>query len=275
MLRLSIEEIISFIEQGKPFEAVSKDYSFTLKIATYVPYVCAAVHDGHQFRKELWENCLNTEYERWYEEDPCTKQMVQSHPIVIAGCDSRFEYDLNRAPDIAVFDTAWGKQLWKNPLPEALKQKSLAKHGRFYEVVHALVRKLEAMHPKVIVFDMHSYNWKRWDREVPVWNLGTSNIDNARFGGIVKDWESKLGGIALPNEIKTTTGINDTFQGNGHFLKYITHNFSNTLVLATEISKIYCDELTGVIFPEVVQAVEKQLKELIPLQAKEFEEDLC
>jgi len=275
MLRLSIEEIISNIDQGKTFEAVSEEYSFTLKIEAYVPYICGAVHDGHQFRKELWDNCLHTEYERWYEEDPCTKQMVASHPIVIAGLDSRFEYDLNRAPDTAVFDTAWGKQLWKTPLPDAMEQKSLKKHSDFYKVVHVLVQKLESMYSKIMVFDMHSYNWKRWDREVPVWNLGTLNIDNARFEGIVKNWERKLASISLPNGIRTTTGINDTFQGNGYFLKYITNNFNNALVLATEISKIYCNELTGIVFPEVVMAVEKQLKELIPLQVEEFTEDLC
>ncbi len=275
MHKLSVEEIISRIEGEIPFEAVSDDYSFTLKIEEYTPYVCGAVHDGHQFRHELWENCLHTEYERWYEEDPCTKQMVHSHPIVISGLDSRFEYDLNRPPETAIFDTAWGKQLWKQPLADVQKQKSLAKHANFYSVVEALFKKLEELHPKVIVFDMHSYNWKRWDREVPLWNLGTHNIDNERFGGIVKDWETKLGSIELPNGIKTTTGINDTFQGNGHFLKYITQNFDNTLVLATEISKIYCDERTGVIFPEVVDAVEKQLKELIPLQATEFMKSTC
>ena len=139
MHRLAVQDIISLIEQGEAFEAVSEDYSFTLKIEGYVPYVCAAVHDGHQFRQELWENCLHTEYERWYEEDPCTKQMIHSHPIVIAGLDSRFEYDLNRAPDTAVFDTAWGKQLWKTPLKETEKVESLAKHSNFYKVVHALI----------------------------------------------------------------------------------------------------------------------------------------
>jgi hypothetical protein len=275
MLRLSVDDIILRIEKKVAFEAVSDDYSFTLKIEDYAPFVCGAVHDGHQFRKELWDNCLHTEYERWYEEDPCTKQMIQSHPIVIAGLDSRFEYDLNRPPETAVFDTAWGKQLWKNPLPDTQKQESLKKHAEFYRVVEALIKKLEELHRKVIVFDMHSYNWKRWEREVPVWNLGTTNIDNQRFEGIVIDWEVKLGAIELPNNLKTTTGINDTFQGNGHFLKYITQKFSNTLVLATEISKIYCDELTGVIFPEVVMAVEKQLQDLIPLQATEFVKSTC
>ncbi|UOY06670.1 N-formylglutamate amidohydrolase [Muricauda sp. SCSIO 64092] len=275
MHRLSIPEIISNINQQIPFEAVSEDYSFTIKVDGYVPYICGAVHDGHQFRKELWENCLHTAYERWYEEDPCTKQMVQSHPIVIAGLDSRFEYDLNRPPESAVFDTAWGKQLWKVPLSNEMKQKSLKKHDGFYQVVHALVAKLETLFPKIIVFDMHSYNWKRWEREVPVWNLGTTNIDNHRFGAIVDSWSTKLGGLSLPYGMASTSKINDTFQGNGHFLKYITKHFANTLVLATEISKIYCDELTGVIFPEVVATVEKQLQELIPLQATEFEKSTC
>lgn len=270
MLRLSVNEIIGKIKDEALFEAVSDDYSFTIKVAKYVPYICGAVHDGHQFRKSLWDNCIHTEYERWYEEDPCTKQMVQSHPIVIAGCDSRFEYDLNRPPETAIFDTAWGKKLWKTALAEDEKAHSLKKHTNFYKVVHALVDIVESKYGKAIVFDMHSYNWKRWDREVPTWNLGTANIDNDRFGDIVEAWSKKLGAIQLPHDLPQTSLINDTFQGNGYFLKYITKNFKNTLVLATEISKVYCDELTGVIYPEVVKAVEERLKQLIPLQAEEF-----
>jgi len=274
MHRLTVDEIVTKINAGETFEAVSSDYSFTLKIADYVPFVCGAVHDGHHFRPSLWDNCLHTEYERWYEEDPCTKQMVRSHPIVLAGCDSRFEYDLNRHPDTAIYTDAWGKQLWNSPLAENERQHSLQKHGNFYRVVDALIGKLESLFPQVLVFDMHSYNWKRWDREVPVWNLGTANIDNTRFGATAEAWRAKLGTLVLPHEIASTSKINDTFQGNGYFLKHITHKFQHTLVLATEISKIYCDEHTGVVFPEVVDAVEKQLLELIPLQATEFERSL-
>ncbi|WP_394749085.1 N-formylglutamate amidohydrolase [Spongiimicrobium salis] len=272
MHKLSVEDIVSNIEAEIPFEAVSEDYSFTIKIEKYIPYICAAVHDGHQFRKSLWENCLHTEYERWYEEDPCTKQMVQSHPIVIAGCDSRFEYDLNRPPETAIYTDAWGKQLWKSPLDQKEKEHSLRKHFAFYKVVHALVAQIEQKYSHALVFDMHSYNWKRWEREVPVWNLGTANIDDKRFGAIATSWSTSLGQMQLPNKIKTTSKINDTFQGNGYFLKYITRHFDQTLVLATEISKIYCNEHTGTIFPEVVHAVERQLKELIPLQARVFQE---
>lgn len=274
MLRLSVSEIIAKIESEIPFEAVSDDYSFTIKIEEYAPYICGAVHDGHQFRKPLWENCLHTEYERWYEEDPCTKEMVQSHPIVIAGCDSRFEYDLNRAPETAIYTDAWGKQLWRKPLSSEEKKLSLEKHSNFYKVVHALVERIETRFGKVIVFDMHSYNWKRWDRPVPVWNLGTANINNERFGGLAASWSQKLGGMTLPNGIESTSKINDTFQGNGYFLKYITQNFNNTLVLATEIAKVYCDEYSGILYPEVIRSVEEHLKELIPLQLQEFQETL-
>ncbi len=272
MRKLSVEDIIISIEERKCFEAVADDYSFTIKIESYAPFVCGAVHDGHQFRKSLWENCLHTEYERWYEEDPCTKQMVNSFPIVIAGCDSRFEYDLNREPEHAIYEDAWGKRLWKKNLSKEEKKASLQKHTNFYRVVHELISKLETDFKKVIVFDMHSYNWKRWDREVPVWNLGTANIDTVRYGSLVEKWRIKLGSMQLPNGIKSTSKVNDTFQGNGYFLKYITQNFKDTLVLATEISKIYCDELTGVIYPEVVQSVEEHLKELIPDMVQEFEE---
>ncbi|MEO1010801.1 MAG: N-formylglutamate amidohydrolase [Bacteroidota bacterium] len=270
MHKLSVEEILQRIAREIPFEAVAEDYSFTLKIASYQPYVCGAVHDGHQFRKSLWENCLHTEYERWYEEDPCTQEMVQSHPIVITGCDSRFEYDLNRPPDTAIYEDAWGKKLWKNPLPDTERGISLSKHRNFYKVVHTLISKLEALHGKVLVFDMHSYNWKRWNRPVPTWNLGTKNIDTHRFGTLVNAWSQKLGTMGLPNGIAPTSKINDTFQGNGYFLKYITQNFDNTLVFATEIAKVYCDELSGTIYPEVVRSVETQLAELIPLQVNEF-----
>lgn len=270
MQKLSIEDIIEKIKDEEVFSAVAEDYSFTLKISQYVPYICGAVHDGHYFRKGLWENCLHSAYERWYEEDPETKNMVISHPILIAGRDSRFEYDLNRTPEEAIFETAWGKTLWKHPLTKDQKKKSLAKHEAFYKVVHALVSKIEEKFGVAVVYDMHSYNRKRWDREVPTWNLGTSNIDNARFIKSVEAWKESLSEIKLPGGIKSTVKINDTFQGNGYFLKYITNNFNNTLVLATEIAKVYCDEHEQIIYPEIVATVENELKERIPEHATHF-----
>ncbi len=270
MEKLSVSEIISKIEAEECFEAVASDYSFTIKIDSYVHYICGAVHNGHQFRKELWENCFHTEYDRWFEEDPCTKEFVKTHPIVIAGCDSRFEYDLNRDPENAIFEDAWGKKLWKEPLNIEARKRSSQKHAAFYTVVHALMTKLEELFGIVVVYDMHSYNWRRWEREVPVINLGTSNVDNDRFDNEIETWRKSLSELKLPHKIKTTSKINDTFLGNGYFLKYITKNFENTLVLATEFKKIYCDERDGVIFPEVVSAIEEQLRSKLIEHATSF-----
>ena len=270
MLRLSIKEIINKIESQEIFEAVADDYSFTIKIDEYVHYACGAVHDGHQLRSELWDTCLHTTYERWYEEDPATKQMVQAQPIVISGLDSRFEYDLNRPPETAIYSDAWGKQLWREPQSELMKIKSLQKHDNFYKVTHALIKKLEELFGVCIVYDMHSYNWTRWDREVPTWNLGTSNIDNDRFGETIEKWRQILSIMKLPHGIASNCKINNTFYGNGYFLIYLTKSFKNTLVLATEVKKIYCDEIKYVLFPEVIEAIEQSLITNIKAHAQSF-----
>lgn len=121
MLKLSLLEIIQRIEREETFHAVLEDYSFSIKIDDYVPYVCAAVHNGHHFSKDLWKNCWHTEHERLYEEDPHTGQMISGLPITLIAHDSRFEYDLNRAPETAIYETAWGKTLWKKPLSKKRK----------------------------------------------------------------------------------------------------------------------------------------------------------
>ncbi len=270
MQKLSIDTIVQKIENEEVFHAVAEDYSLTLKIDEYVPYICAAVHDGNQFRKELWSKCLHTAYERWFEEDPCTKEMVQSHPIVLAGRDSRFEYDLNRSPEAAIYEDAWGKKLWKEPLTASEKEKSLQKHTNFYKIVHALVKKTESKFGTIVAYDMHSYNWKRWKREVPVFNIGAEKIDVNRFADDVELWRKSLQEIQLPNNIKTTAKINDVFKGNGYFLKYITQNFNNTLVLATEVSKIYGNELEGIIYPEVVNSIKNALQSKLKEHALNF-----
>lgn len=268
--RLTIEQMKSLIETEQCFHAISSDYSFTLKIDNYVPYLCAAIHNGHQFRKELWSFCTHSAFERWHEEDPETMTMVATMPMVMAGCDSRFEYDLNRAPSEAIYEDAWGKPLWRKNLPSKMKEVSITKHTAFYEIVHTLIAQIESKFNCCIVYDMHSYNIHKWDRKVPTWNIGTENIDNVRFGGVVENWRKSLSELALPNGIENTALLNDTFKGNGYFLKNITNKFSHTLVLATEIAKVYCDENTQVVYVDVVDAIANQLSKKIPLHASQF-----
>ncbi|WP_167341975.1 N-formylglutamate amidohydrolase [Nonlabens sp. SY33080] len=271
MIKLSIEEIIEKIRKEETFHAVAFDYSFVVKIDDYVPFFAAAVHDGHHFDASLWSQCLHSEYERRYEEDPATGQMISDTPITLIGLDSRFEYDLNRAPDTAIYDSAWGKKLWSTPLSRKQKEQQLQKHNNFYRVVKALSHKLEEMYPAVVVYDMHSYNYKRWDREVPVFNIGTSNVDEDRYRVAITEWQEMLDDLPLPIDQEVRCNINDVFQGNGYFLKFITANTQNTLVLATEISKIYCNELTGQLFPDVIKSVQDLLRYYIKSHAHNFQ----
>lgn len=262
MDKLTIEEIVRKIELGITFEATPPDDSFRIKIDDYIPFVCAAIHNGHQFREELQENCLLDDFERWYEEDPETASFIRSFPIVIVGNDSRYEYDLNRSPKEAIYDVAWGKKVWENPLPDEQKKNSLDKHTNFYRVVHALISKIEQRFGSCIVFDIHSYNYKRYNRYLPLFNLGVDKVDQNRFNPIIKHWFKELRKVALP-DIVNTVAINDIFYGHGYFLSYITDNFKNTLVLATEVKKVYCNEETGENYPLVISLLTQGLKRSI------------
>ena len=269
MKSISIQQILDNIENEIVFEAYAEDESFKIKIDEYIPYVCAAIHDGGQMREDIREKCLLSNYERWYEEDPHTAEFVETFPILIQGCDSRFEYDLNRGPETAVYEEAWGKQVWKEPLSVSQKQKSIAKHHAFYEVLEALINKLETKFKSCLVYDIHSYNWKRWDRPVPVFNIGAERVDNERYGNYVESWRDELANIELEN-IHNYSAINDVFYGRGYLLEFVTNRFKNTLVLATEVSKIYCDELTGESFPEIINQIKEGFKSAILNHAYEF-----
>lgn len=262
MHKLSIKQIISKIESEEHFEAIAEDQSFRIKIEHYVPYMCAAIHDGHQFRPSLKQKTVLTEYERWYEEDPHTADFITSFPIVIAGMDSRFEYDLNRGPENCVYKEAWGKQVWKKELPKKEIQLSLTKHKNFYKVIDAIVKKLESKFGNALVYDIHSYNYKRHEKDVPLFNIGTENVDQNRFGVVIEHWKRLLSRIDL-GSIENRTEINDVFYGRGYFLKHITERFENTLVLATEVKKVYCNELTGESHHNVIEEISEGMKDAI------------
>jgi uncharacterized protein (TIGR02421 family) len=269
MLKLSIAEIIAKIEHEETFEATDVAESFALKIGDYVPYICAAIHNGSNLRRELSAKIALNATERYYEEDPFTADFVASLPIVIQGLDSRYEYDLNRRPEIAVYDVAWGKQVWKAPLTEGEKAESLAKHTAFYQVIEALVRKIERKFKACVVYDIHSYNYKRHEEETPVFNIGTEVVNHKKFEIFIAHWQKQLSKIQLPDML-TTVAENQVFFGRGYFLEFITKRFKNTLVLATEVKKIYMDELSGDSYPKMIEALNQGFKKAILNDAIHF-----
>lgn len=266
---MSIEEIISKIESEECFECSSEGMGFFIRIESYVPWLATAIHDGSGFRDELQDISLISRSQRWYEEDPCTGDMVSEAPIFLKGLDSRFEYDLNRAPENAVYDTAWGEKCWKEPLSKEQKSISLQKHSNYYRVLGALLRKLESKFERVVLHDMHSYNWKRHNRIVPEFNLGIELIDKEKWKEEIGEWFKLLSDIEIPRNTNTTA-INDVFWGRGYQLANTVSKFKRTLVLATEMSKIYCDELTGEVFQDIVKSISKQLGFAMKVHAEKY-----
>ena len=66
--------------------------------------------------------------ERLREEDPFTEIVIRDVPNRIVFHRSRFEIDLNRARDGAVYLTpeqAWGLKVWRQPPPSQIVEASL------------------------------------------------------------------------------------------------------------------------------------------------------
>ncbi len=261
-----IASIISSIKKGKPFSCMAEDRSFTITVDEYVPYVCTAIHNGGNIRKELRDKIALTKFERWQEEDPFTGEFISSLPIRIIAHDSRYEYDLNRDPDSCVYDKAWGKEVWSSKLTKKEIEFSKRKHRNYYKVLDALVHKLENMFDSCLIFDIHSYNFQRIEKDSPTFNVGTRHISK-RYRTYIDEWVKNLSSIELPF-VTNQTKENDVFFGEGYQLKYIKNNFKNTLVLATEIKKMYIDEQSGDTYPEIIQALKEEFKRVISLQAK-------
>lgn len=259
---LSVDEIISKIGAQQTFETLSACGSYYVSIEEYVPFVCFAIHDGHRLRPGLKEKCLLSDHERWQEEDPHTHEMISSLPVVISAVDSRYEYDLNRDTAHAIYERAWGKEVWKEALTEEEKEISLQKHTDFYRIVDSLLSMLEKKYGSVLVFDIHSFNYHRIREDAPVFNLGTELLKNPAHRKYIDHWLSRLRKFRLPN-IDVTVAENDVFGGKGYLLSYITSRFSNTLVLATEIKKIYCDEESGETYPLIIEKMAAHFKDAI------------
>jgi len=154
-------------------------------------------------------------------------------------------------------------------LSDEEKQQSFDKHQGFYRVIDSLISKIEEKFGTCQVFDIHAYNYRRFDRETPVFNLGTAKIDHQKYEKYILHWLNQLSDIKLPN-INNVVGENDVFFGRGYFLKYITQKFDKTLVYATEIKKIYCNEETGETYPQVINALKENLKRVILDQVDYF-----
>lgn len=259
ILKLSDVDIIRSIQDGKTLECYSLDSGFYLKIESYTPVICTAIHAGNNMRHKILEHCALSVSERVYEEDPHTDQLIQAMPITLVGMDSRYEYDLNRPISNCIYNTAWGKNVWAKRLTPKHRNESIQKHQSFYRVLDSLIAVLEERFGASLIFDIHSYNYLRREDLCPTFNLGTEQINKDRWGNIVDYTLKAFSHIELPN-MPVSIFENSVFFGRGYLSSHVNSRFQNSLVLPIEIKKVFMDELSGSVYPLVMQAMGEQFK---------------
>jgi N-formylglutamate amidohydrolase len=84
------------------------------------PIVATAIHDGHAMRLACGEACALDDGTRLREEDPHTARFAAVAPTRLIAKRSRFEVDLNRPRDKAVYIAAadaWGLEVQRAQRP--------------------------------------------------------------------------------------------------------------------------------------------------------------
>ena len=75
----------------------------------------------------------------------------------------------------------------------------------------------QAVFGECIVYDNHSYNYKRHERQdLPVLNLGTTSVNSDRWRPVIDGWLSTLQAMQVDG-IEVTAAENDIFFGKGLF----------------------------------------------------------
>lgn len=238
------------------------------------PLVASAIHDGHELRPEVAERLALSAAERRREEDPFTVEWTAVAPHRILVSRSRFEVDLNRPRDRAVYlapEDAWGLRVWKEPPSEKILRDSLREYDAFYAGVEERLRGLERRHGRFVLFDIHSYNHRRGhpaappeDTEKnPQVNVGTASADRARWGRLIERFVSDL---SAADFLGTRLDVRENvkFFG-GNFPRWVHKAFPETgCALALEFKKIFMDEWSGVPDPKKIEAIRAALAATAP-----------
>jgi hypothetical protein len=193
--------------------------------------------------------------ERLYEEDPYTGSWTSiASTRIVAQC-SRFELDLNRPRDKAVYIVpadAWGLDVWTCPPTPQMIADSLRAYDDFYAHLGHLLERLVARHGRVVVFDLHSYNHLRDGHggmsadptQNPEINLGTGTINRSRWARIIDRWLVEIRAFNFFGR-RLDVRENVKFFG-GNLPGWIHQQFPESVcALAIEVKKFFMNEWTG------------------------------
>ncbi|MHC4939021.1 MAG: N-formylglutamate amidohydrolase [Planctomycetota bacterium] len=234
------------------------------------PVLAAAVHDGSVVRPELEAVMALSREERRREEDPFTGDWAGMAPWSLVGVRSRFEFDLNRPRETAVYQDpgdSWGLQVWRKPLDTEQVETSLAAYDRFYEVARAQLESVSWRHGRFVVLDLHSYNHRRDGPEAPAApaernpeiNIGTGSVDRTRWGHVVDATIAHFSSLGF--DIRE----NVKFVGR-QFPQWVHREFPRTgCCLALEFKKTFMDEWTGELDSSRHQRIAEAISSLVDL----------
>ena len=216
----------------------------------------AAIHDGHGLRAEVAALIALSDADRLREEDPFTGQAIVDVPTHIVAHRSRFEADLNRDAQTAVYRTpeqCWGLNLWRTPPGEDLVERSLEYHRRFYAAIAAVLDEIAADYPRFVLLDIHSYNHRRDGPEAsPASAEGAPEINIGTFSMPRNDWAWLLDPLIQVMRAYDFGGRNldvrenVAFQGRGELTRFVHERYPGVgCAIAVEFKKFYMDEWSG------------------------------
>lgn len=212
--------------------------------------------------------------ERLREEDPFTAFLISAVPNQIVFHRSRFEVDLNRERDAAVYvspEQAWGLTVWKDKLPPEELSNSLSIHDEYYGMLRSFLAAIERSHGAFVVLDVHSYNHRRAGPENPTdpdqapdINIGTFSLDRSRWAHVVEAVIDHFGSVEVDGK-RLDVRENIAFQGKGEQTRFIHQSFPLTgCAIAIEFKKIFMDEWTGQPNSRVLAQLRDAITALVP-----------
>jgi N-formylglutamate deformylase len=238
------------------------------------PLVATAIHDGHELRDEVADLIALDERERFREEDPFTGIWTAVAETRLIARRSRFEMDLNRPREKAVYltpDDCWGLNVWKEELTPEIVERSLAQYDAFYAELRRLFTDLEKRFGRFVVFDIHSYNHRRDGadnppenpEENPEVNVGTGTMNREKWSPVVERFMDDLRSFDFLGR-RLDVRENVKFKG-GNMARWTHENFPETgCALALEFKKFWMDEWTGEPDKRQVEAIRQALAATVP-----------